>query len=150
MPASRCSSTLLSRVRVTNASRIVIWFWYPICSAPPLNLSRLLPVARLWNQLVLSCCNKFAHKYSNRRGAMLIPITELRDSEAKCNLLVAANEDYHHVLDCLETKYQTKVKGHLLRRVEHGGVGPLEVCLEQIAVDDREQDQSAGSWIVPD
>lgn len=77
---------------------------------------------------------------------MIIPLPELRESEAKCNLLVAANEDYHHVLECLETKYKTKVKEHLLRRVERGGVGTVEVCLEQIAGDLVEQD----SLISPD
>jgi len=76
---------------------------------------------------------------------MLIPFAELRDSEAKCNLLVAANEDYHHVLECLETKYRTKLKDSLLRRIEHGGVGPVQVCLEQVAADSEESNPPAGS-----
>lgn len=69
---------------------------------------------------------------------MIIPLTELRESEAKCNLLVSANEDYHPILARLEVKYRTKVKELLLRRIEHGGVGPVEVCLEEVAAGSSE------------
>ena len=62
---------------------------------------------------------------------MSIPQKELLETEKKCNLLVAANEDYHHVLGRLERKYRTKVKGTLFRRTVHGGVGPIELCLEE-------------------
>lgn len=67
---------------------------------------------------------------------MFIPVDELREVEARCNLLIAANEDYHHALGRLETKYGAKVGERRLRRIVHGGVGPIEVRLEEIPQQD--------------
>ena len=74
---------------------------------------------------------------------MLIPIEELRQTEAKCNLLMEADEDYHHVLGSLETKYGAKVQERLLRRIVHGGVGPIQLCLEEIAPEEVSERISA-------
>lgn len=49
------------------------------------------------------------------------------------------------MLDCLETKYGVKVKERLVRRIVGGGVGPPEVCLEEIAPEATERDARRNS-----
>ena len=64
---------------------------------------------------------------------MAIPAEELRQTEARCNLLIAADEKYQHLLRCLETKYGARIQARLMRRIVHGGVGPVQLCLKETA-----------------
>jgi hypothetical protein len=60
-----------------------------------------------------------------------IPIEELRRTEAKCNSLLAIEEDYQHVLRSLEQRYATRIRERRLRKIVGGAAGPEEVLLEE-------------------
>lgn len=60
-----------------------------------------------------------------------IPLEELREIEAKCNALLALQEDYRHVVRSLEIKYNIPLREKRIRRIVGGGAGREEILLEE-------------------
>lgn len=58
---------------------------------------------------------------------MPIPVEELRRTEARCNLLLSAQADYHHLLRSVEANYGVKIREQMFRSIVHGSTGPLEM-----------------------
>jgi hypothetical protein len=69
---------------------------------------------------------------------MMIPAEELRRTEAKCNILFLAEENYDHLLRSLEEHYGAKIRAQRVRRIIHGGTGPVQILLEEESPSDRE------------
>jgi hypothetical protein len=62
---------------------------------------------------------------------MRIPAEKLRQTEAKCNALIAIKEDYGHLIRGLEESYGVRIAEHCVRSVFGGGAGPEQVLLEE-------------------
>jgi hypothetical protein len=58
-----------------------------------------------------------------------IPVEELNQTEAKCNVLYALGENYSHLVRLLETKYKVRLREKCIRRIVGGGAGPEEILL---------------------
>jgi hypothetical protein len=63
-----------------------------------------------------------------------IPAEELRRVEAKCNALLALEEDYSHLLHSLEMQYKIRVREKRIRRIVGGSARPEEILLEEDVV----------------
>jgi hypothetical protein len=63
---------------------------------------------------------------------MNIPLFELRKAERKCNILSEIDEDFRHVVDDLERKYEAIVDVLIIRPVVGGGVGPVRIVLSEL------------------
>jgi hypothetical protein len=63
----------------------------------------------------------------------MIPAEQLRRTEAKCNVLFTSDEDDHPLLRSLEERYGAKIREQLVRPVIKGGVGPVQILLEEEA-----------------
>jgi len=60
-----------------------------------------------------------------------IPAEELHRTAAKCNALLALQEDYHHVINLLEVNYGVSIREQRIRKIVGGGAGPEQVLLEE-------------------
>ncbi len=61
----------------------------------------------------------------------MISADELHRLEAKCNALLAADEDYRPLVRAFEEHSGVHLRAQPIRRVIKGAVGPLAVLLEE-------------------
>jgi hypothetical protein len=63
---------------------------------------------------------------------MNIPAIELRKAERKCNILAEIEEDFRHVIDDLERRYETNIRVQVIRPVIGGSAGPERIILAEV------------------
>jgi hypothetical protein len=63
---------------------------------------------------------------------MNIPEHERRDAETKCNILAEIDEDFAHIIDRLQRKYQANIRVTVIRPVIAGSAGPERIILEEV------------------
>jgi hypothetical protein len=63
---------------------------------------------------------------------MNIPEPELQNAERKCNILAEIDEDFAHIIDRLQRKYQANIRVTVIRPVIAGSAGPERIILEEV------------------
>jgi hypothetical protein len=63
---------------------------------------------------------------------MNVPTIELRKAEEKCTILAEIEEDFRHVIDDLERRYETNIRAQIIRPVIGGGAGPERIILVEV------------------
>ncbi len=63
---------------------------------------------------------------------MKIPPSELVSVGKKCTILAELKEDYRHVIEALERRYEVLVSVQVVRPVIGGGAGPEQIVLSEM------------------